>query len=404
MNFKQLLRRWRPAGSKTESAAASPSVAAAAMRPAQGAQAAPRLTGGVLADLRRRLRPAGPVSVAVEPAFSQAPAAEVPAPAPAAVSSRPLPALRGIGQWLGLAGLLVCALLVCAVGITAWDLVSAGRGLAQHRPATPALEQFPALARVPLLPQKQQNPDLQRALKPNEDRLLRAVQNIATFENARAEPTLRAAPAVVQALVAGSVAEQSGLQPGDVLRTVNGKEAGFVWDVYKQATERPVRRLELAVQRGAEALNMALDLRAGEQFDMTNLGLLFAVPASARFIGHTDTTRIAEQLRQAYLDPLPVEEQGAYTEGLLMLSNALVSNLSTLQAAAPGSGSYLRSEELLVWYHRKHHEAQSAFRIGQARLQARQSQALTQLGWCLLASTAAGLVALALAMRRTWRP
>ncbi|MDH4392134.1 MAG: PDZ domain-containing protein, partial [Aquabacterium sp.] len=296
------------------------------------------------------------------------------------------------------------AVLVGAVGVTAWDIVSAGRGLAQMRPATPELRDFPALTRVPLLPQKYQNPDLQRALKPSEDRLLRAVQNIAIFENARAEPTLRAAPAAVQAVVAGSTAAQAGLQPGDVLRTVNDKEAGFVWDVYKQATERPVRRLELAVQRGADVLAVSLDLPAGEQFDMTNLGLLFAVPSSARFIGNTDTARIAAQLRQAYLEPLPMEEQGAYTEGLLMLSNALVSNLRTLQAAAPGSGAYLRSEELLVWYHRQHHEAQSAFRIGLVRLQARQSQALTQMGWCLLACSAAGLLALALAMRRTWRP
>ena len=395
MNFKQLLRRSRPAGP-------SPGLADGTPPPA------PRPGGGVLADLRRRLQPARPPKAAVEPALDPAPAAALPVsaaalPAPAALPPRPQPALRSIGQWLGLAGLLVSALLVCAVGVTAWDLVSAGRGLAQQRPATPQLGQFPALARVPLLPQKHQNPDLQRALKPNEDRLLRAVQNIATFENARAEPTLRAAPAVLQAVVAGSVAEQAGLQAGDVLRTVNNKEAGFVWDVYKQATERPVRRLELALQRGSEALAVALELRSGEQFDLTNLGLLFAVPSSARFIGHTDTARIAAQLRQAYVEPLPVEEQAAFTEGLLMLSNALVSNLSTLQAAAPGSGAYLRSEELLVWYHRQHHEAQSAYRIGLARLQARQGQALTQLGWCLLAGTAAGLVALGLAMRRTWR-
>lgn len=400
MNLKHLMSRWRPAGGKSAPDSSPPTPAPMAMRPVPPAQAATPRAGGVLADLRQRLQRARPVSAGVDPTFGPADAAQRPVPVPA----RPLPALRGIGQWLGLTGLLVCMLLVCLMGITAWDLVSAGRGLAQQVPATPELAQFPALARVPLLPQQHQNPDLQRALKPNEDRLLRAVQNIATFENARAEPTLRAAPAVLQALVAGSVAELAGLQPGDVLRTVNGKEAGFVWDLYKQATERPLRRLELGVQRGADALTLALDLRAGEHFDMTNLGMLFAVPSSARFIGHTDTARIAAQLRQAYLEPLPMEQQGPYTEGLLMLSNALVSNLRTLQAAAPGSGAYVRSEELLVWYHRQHQEAQSAFRIGLVRLQARQNQALTQMGWCLLAGAVAGLVALALAMRRTWRP
>ena len=52
---------------------------------------------------------------------------------------------------------------------------------------------------------------------------MRAVQNIATFENARAEQTLRATRSVVQAVVEGSAAQRAKVEPGDVVKQVNSK-------------------------------------------------------------------------------------------------------------------------------------------------------------------------------------
>jgi hypothetical protein len=330
-------------------------------------------------------------------------AARSAAPSGAGVSPvAALPALRGLGQWAALAGLLASAALVIWVAASAWDLVSASRGLAAHRFNAPTLARFPALARTALLPADRLNPDLQRALAPNEDRLLRAMNNVAMFENARAEPVLRAAPAAVQAVVEGSPAARAHVQPGDIVKQVNGKEAGFVWDVYQLITDRPLRLLELSLQRGSETVTASLSLKEGERFDMSNHGLLFAVPDSVRYIGKTDAVRITEQLRAAYLEPLPAEWQVPYIEGLLGVSNSLVSNLSTLQAAALGSSSYLRSEDLLGWYQRQFNDKLGLYRVGVERLRMRQTEALLQLGWGVLALAAAALLALARAMRANW--
>lgn len=319
-----------------------------------------------------------------------------------ALPGAPLPALRGLGQWARVAGLLAGAAIVVWVASCAWDLVVASRSLVAYRFTAPALASYPALASVALRPASQLNPDLQQALTPNEDRLLRAVQNLAMFENARSEPLLRAAPAAVQAVVAGSPAALALVAPGDVIKQVNGKEAGFVWDVYQRITERPVRLVELAVQRGAETLTLSLGLKEGERFDMSNHGLLFAVPDSVRYIGKTDAVRIADQLRAAYLDPLPSEWRAPYVEGLLGVSNTLVGNLTTLQAAALGSSSYVRGEDLLAWYQRQFNDSLGVHRLAVERLRMRQAEALLQLGWGVLALAAAGLLALALAIRSTW--
>jgi hypothetical protein len=346
--------------------------------------------------------------------FGRGPAVAAPTPTPAlagrpaagavaAAAARPAPpALRGLGQWAALVGLLASGVLVSWVAATAWDLVAASRGLVAHRFTAPTLANFPALARTELLPANRLNPDLQRALAPNEDRLLRAVQNVARFENARAEPVLRAAPSAVQAVVEGSPAARARVEPGDIVKQVNGKEAGFVWDVYQLVTERPVRLLELGLLRGTETVTASLGLKEGERFDMSNHGLLFAVPDSVRYIGKTDAVRIAEQLRAAYIEPLPAEWQGPYIEGLLGLSNALVSNLSVLQAATLGSSNYLLGEDLLAWYQRQFNDSLGVYRIGLERLRVRQTDALLQLGWGVLAMSAAALLALASAIRAKW--
>ena len=399
MNLK-FLARWWPARAAAPAVGVSP---AAATAPSQGA--------GLLAELSQRLGRAAPAAAPSVPGWAVPdPAAGAPTPsagsaparAPALPAARALPALRGAGQWLAAASLLVVAGLVVWLAVAAWGLVSGAHGLASLRLNTPTLGQFPALARTALLPANRLSPDLQRVLAPNEDRLLRAVQNIAMFENARAESVLRATPAVVQAVVEGSAAARAQVQAGDTVKRVNSKEAGFVWDVYKLFTERPVRLVELGVQRGAESLTLSLSLKDGERFDMANHGLLFAVPDTIRYIGVTDAERLTEQLRTGYVDALPTEWQRSYVEGLLGVSNELVSNLSTLNAAAYAASNYLRSEELLGWYHGRFTENLSNYRVSVERLRARQTEALLQLGWSLLALSAAGLIGLGLALKSTW--
>ena len=281
----KLLNRLRPgAAAKAAQLAAAADVAAVSVVPAPAASESPvrqhQRMNALLDDFRRRIR-------RQEPAAAKA-AAKPAAPAMASASAstpgqaRALPALRGVEQWLGVASRAASALVVLWVMVSAWGLVSASRALESHVFAVPKLGQFPALGRTKLLAANRLSPDLQRMLTPNEDRLMRAVQNIATFENARAEQTLRATRSVVQAVVEGSAAQRAKVEPGDVVKQVNSKEAGFVWDVYKISTDRPLRLLELTLQRGSETLTASLELKEGDRFDLSNLGLLFPVPDTIR--------------------------------------------------------------------------------------------------------------------------
>ena len=319
-----------------------------------------------------------------------------------AMPNHPQPALRSMNQWLVSFGMLVCAGCVVWTMVSAWSIVSAGRELESHRIVMPALGQFAPLAGKPLLAIDRLSPDLQRALAPNEDRLLRAVLNIANFENARAEQTLRATLAQVQAIVEGSAAEAAQVLVGDVIQQVNGTEAGYVWDAYKSITDKPLRAFDVTIQRGSETKMLTLRLKEGERFDMSNHGLLFGVPEHVRFIGQTDAMRLAEQLRTAYVESLPEEWRSTYVEGLLVVSNELVGNLSRLSETAYNAPSYLHTEDLLGWYHGRFAEAFTTHRIGAERLRARQSRGLLQLGWSLLAGGGTLLLALALMARRNW--
>lgn len=324
------------------------------------------------------------------------------APTPLATARPAVRALRGMEQWLGAVGVLLSAALVVWVAVTAWGVLSTAQAWQARRMQVPSLLQYPPTIQTALLPADRLSPELRRALSPEEDLLKRAIQNIATFENARAESPLRAAPAVVQAVAQGSPAALALVEVGDLVKLVNGKEAGFVWDVYKLLTDRPVSRVELTLVRGNETVLAILQVPEGESFDMTNHGLLFAVPDNIRFIGHLDVDRIAAQLRSGYIELLPEESRRGYIDGLLDVTYELVSNLTALQAAAPGAGNYVRSEEILGWYHRSYVAALSNYRIGAERLLTRQAESLEQLGFSLLAAAAASLVALGLTLRRLW--
>ena len=84
------------------------------------------------------------------------------------------------------------------------------------------------------------------------------------------------------------------------------------------------------------------------------------------------------------------------------MSNELVANLSTLNAVAYSASNYLRSEELLGWYHQRFNESLGTYRIGLERLRVRQAQAMLQLGWSLLGGGLMLLLALAQSGRARW--
>jgi hypothetical protein len=388
--------RWWPA---------SPADAASSANGAADAAAVPSALA-VIDRLRQRLgRAPAPALPGIEPAWGPSAAPRASAAAAAVPVRRAPQRWLSSAQWLALFGRVAAMLAVLSVMVSSWQLMTVAQATAEHTLTLPTLSNYPALARVRLAGKPAQGAplDVGRLLAPQDDHLLQAVQNIATFENLRAEPALRAAAALVQAVAEGSKAQAAGVRAGDLVQRVNGAQAGFVWDVYKAITERPVRELVLELRRGEDTLAVTVRTDSDDGFDMTNHGLLFNVPAQARYIGQTDVARLTEQLRISFVDSQPSELRRTYEDGLLAMTLQLVANL-TLLSAPEGAPAGFHTEDLLGWYHGRFAEAVSRWRVDGERLRAREIEALSGLAWALMVGGGLALVALALGLRRRWLP
>lgn len=312
------------------------------------------------------------------------------------------PVLRSTGQWMSVAALAGCAALAVWIMFSAWAVLSTGHAISSQRLVVPSLKHYPVLANTRLFSSQALDQDVLRLLSPEEDSLVRVFQNIAAFENARSEEVLRSTPALVQSVVDGSPAARAGVMAGDRVTRVNARPADFVWDLYKGITETPQQSVELTLQRGTESLRVLMELDEDAAFDMTNHGLMFGVPDHIRYLGRTDVSRLAKQVRSTYVNAQASEWRRAYVDGLLLISQELVANLSSLAAVPTDSKGYVRSEDLLGWYHTRLLDATELHRTTLARLQAHQSETLFQLGLALWAAALAALVAIALAIKARW--
>lgn len=325
-----------------------------------------------------------------------------PASGPDAATPSTPPVLRSTGQWMSVASLAVCAVLAVWIMFAAWAVLSTGHAISSQRLVVPSLKQYPMLANTRLFSSQALDQDVLRLLSPEEDSLVRVFQNIAAFENARSEEVLRSTPALVQSVVAASPAARAGVMPGDRVIRVNARPADFVWDLYKGITETPQQSIELTLQRGTEPLRVLMELDEDAAFDMTNHGLMFGVPDHIRYLGRTDVSRLAKQVRSTYVNAQPSEWRRAYVDGLVSISQELVANLSSLAAVSIDSKGYVRSEDLLGWYHTRLLDGTESHRTTLARLQAHQSETLFQLGLALWAASLAALVAIAMTIKARW--
>ena len=316
--------------------------------------------------------------------------------------TRQPPVFRSAGQWTALVGLLLCASVVLWIMFSAWALVSVAHATAQVRLSPPVLKSYPPLLQTRLFSPPVMDQDIQRLLSPEQDSLVRVFQNMAAFENARAEDLLRSSSTTVQSVLADSPAAAAGLLAGDRITRVNEAPADFVWDLYKALTQTPQQSIAITFERGETPMSAVVELEEGAAFDMTNHGLLFDIPAHIRYLGPTDVSRLAQQLRADYVNAAPSEWRKTYVDGLLTLTQEIVANLSALASAPPDGKNYIRSEELLSWYHGQFLQAVDGQRTTLMRLQALQTQALYELGLGLLAAGLACLVGLGLAMRSQW--
>ncbi|NBT00359.1 MAG: hypothetical protein EBS61_06905, partial [Betaproteobacteria bacterium] len=151
-----------------------------------------------------------------------------------------------------------------------------------------------------------------------------AFEQLANFENTRSEAVLRGTRANVAGVAPGSVAARAGFRPGDFILSVDGEQAGFVWDSLRKLTAAGKSAVLLEVQRGNEVLRGELMAPEGETITSSNTGLLFEIPEGYRFIGENDRRDLRSDFSRVYMEGLAGDERLAYATSLALLGGNLV--------------------------------------------------------------------------------
>jgi len=226
-----------------------------------------------------------------------------------------------------------------------------------------------------------------------------AFEQVANFENTRAEAILRSTRANVAGVVAGSVAARAGFRVGDLILSVDGEQAGFVWDTLRKLTGAGKTSALLEVQRGNEVLRGELEAPEGETLTSSNSGLLFDIPEGYRFVGDNDRRDLRSGFSRAYMEGLAGDERLAYATSLALLGGNLVKRGVEQTSVKPDDPMWLKTEQILADHHSKFSKALAQHDSLLDSMQANLQAGFIKIGALLLAALIAGIAALAAALQ-----
>ena len=226
-----------------------------------------------------------------------------------------------------------------------------------------------------------------------------AFEQIANFENTRSEALLRSANATVAGVAPGSVAARAGFRVGDLILSVDGEQAGFVWDTMRKLTAAGKSSVLLEVQRGNEVLRGELAAPEGALLTSSNSGLLFEVPEGYRFIGENDRSELRGAFTRAYMEGLAGDERLAYATSLALLAGNLVKRGVEQAELKPSDQLWLKTEQILGDHHSKFSKALAHHGVVIESMRAKLQAGFVKLNALLLAALIAGIAALTAALQ-----
>lgn len=330
---------------------------------------------------------------------------------------RRLPQPRPMSHWMLIAFLAALALALCWLGYAGYKLHAAT--VAQHHISmnVPDFEAY--LASRPLPPEvrkAQEAKKKQHATKATDAHAAKATDahapkkaanvepreliehafaNFAQFENGRAEFPLRKHEAVVTNVQPGSPAQVAGIVAGDLITAVNGKPAGFLWDVFVQLSAKPASTAELEIKRGDAASVAILKAPANSTIDAGNSGLLFDLPENLHYMGPNDVVELARQFSNRFLDSVPTEWRKEYAGNVDLYSQQLSQRITEQSTMKPEDPLYLRVDQMLVWHHETFMQAVERHSSEERDAENQVGAALDRLGSAVLATALALLLTLA---------
>ena len=221
-----------------------------------------------------------------------------------------------------------------------------------------------------------------------------AFGNFAQFENSRAEFPLRKREAVVAGVQPGSPAQLAGIMPGDLIVSINGKSAGFLWDVFVQLAAKPANTVEIEIKRKDEMSLATLTAPAGAMVDTNSSGMLFDLPEGLHYMGTNDVTELARQFSGRFLEVVPNEWRTEYAGNVDVYSQQLAERISEQSKFKASDPQYLRVEDVLVWQHENFMLALEHFTSEQRNADNQVGLALDRLGNAVLVTAIAMLLVL----------
>jgi hypothetical protein len=195
------------------------------------------------------------------------------------------------------------------------------------------------------------------------------------------------------------VAARAGFRVGDFILSIDGEQAGFVWDSLRKLTAAGKSSVLLEVQRGNEVLRGELMAPEGELLTSSNTGLFFEIPEGYRFIGENDRRELRNGFSRAYMEGLAGDERLAYATSLALLGGNLVKRGVEQADLKPSDTMWLKTEQILGDHHGKFSKALAHHGVVLESMQANLQAGFVKIGALLLAALIAGIAALAAALQ-----
>ncbi len=207
-----------------------------------------------------------------------------------------------------------------------FKMVSVSKAYKAVELSPPKLEDyFPNLS----VPEKKESADFKKELTIDEaevsnsatpkvlevDKVLaieKTFEYLSRFENNRSKKILLATKPVIAGLKRGSLAEEAGLQLGDLIVKVNNDRIESVMGYYLATTNKPSSEIEIEFERGGKSMTKKMNSTSSKALNSNNTGIMFLIPSGANYVTKEETVKLAEQYRSEFLSAIPLDWQNNF--------------------------------------------------------------------------------------------
>ena len=206
---------------------------------------------------------------------------------------------------------------------------------------------------------------------------------LSRFENNRSKKILLATKPVIAGLKRGSLAEEAGLQLGDLIVKVNNDRIESVMGYYLATTNKPSSEIEIEFERGGKSMTKKMNSTSSKALNSNNTGIMFLIPSGANYVTKEETVKLAEQYRAEFLSAIPLDWQNNFAYNLMRMAQR-VNNEGLALATSNTPETYpiykFASSDFLLWQHQQYLESIETFFSKRREQEGKVIESLSSLG------------------------